>query len=430
MGSMEIQNLEGTDSVSWPKKVLERLKKIKKIYLISIAVVIVLGGGYLIYHHYHSGNKTSYVTEKVEKGTITSSVSGSGNVFADESAKIDPTITGTVTDLSVKVGDEVKKGQLLFNIKNDQLQVSADKAYASYLQSKQSLESAKAQVLQAQADLDNANQKNSDKPGTVSDSDLAVLAQKITVNQAAVDTAQKNISVAYADYLNQKATAAQRKVTSPIDGTITLINIGNGDSLGKSSSTSQSNSTSSTTSQTPMTIDNLASLKASVQINEVDIPKIATGQKTTLTFDAIEGLSLTGKVDRMDKTGTSSQNVVTYNVVISFDSLDSKIKPGMSVTAAITNDVKQDVIIVPNSAVKKNTSGQSTVQIMKNGTLQTQIVEVGISNDTETEITNGLSVGDEIVTQTVNSKTSTQNNSGSSGGVRIPGVSGGGGFGR
>lgn len=102
-------------------------------WTIGLLVLVVIGG----YYWYHSKQSiksaVQYITAPVEKGMISSSVSGSGNVIVDQSATVDPTITGTVTGLSVALGDSVKKGQTLFTIENDQLSVDVAKATASNL---------------------------------------------------------------------------------------------------------------------------------------------------------------------------------------------------------------------------------------------------------------------------------------------------------
>ena len=154
---------------------------------------------------------------------------------------------------------------------------------------------------------------------------------------------------------------------------------------------------------------------AIISLNEVDIAKIKLGQKATLTFDAIDGLSITGKVTEIDSVGTVSQGVVSYNVKISLDIDDSRIKPGMSINVSIITDMIQDVIVVPTSAVKTQ-NGTSYVQVFDaplatpltgvqgslSATLPRQVaVETGLSDDTNTEITSGLKEGDIIVTKTI-----------------------------
>jgi len=100
-----------------------------------------------------------------------------------------------------------------------------------------------------------------------------------------------------------------------------------------------------------------------IALNEVDIAKIKLGQKADLTFDAIDGLSITGFVDGIDSVGTVSSGVVTYNVTIVLDTDDARVKPGMSVSANIITDKREGVLIVPSSAIKNN-KGASFVDVL------------------------------------------------------------------
>ncbi len=158
---------------------------------------------------------------------------------------------------------------------------------------------------------------------------------------------------------------------------------------------------------------------AGISLNEVDVSKIKLGNKATLTFDAVSDLNITGEVSEIDSLGTVSQGVVTYNVQIAFDTQDNRVKSGMSVSAAIITDTKQDVLLVPNAAVKSQ-GGAYYVEVPDSTTPIRQPVEIGISNDTMTEITSGLKEGDSIITRTVTSSATTQTSSGSS--FRIPGL--------
>jgi len=144
---------------------------------------------------------------------------------------------------------------------------------------------------------------------------------------------------------------------------------------------------------------------AEISLNEVDTAKVEVDQKVTITFDAIEDLSISGKVEEVDILGTVNQGVVTYDIKISFDTQDERIKPGMTVSTAIITDIAQDVIVVPNSAIKYE-NDQEFVEIMDGNTPKTQRVETGISNDTHTEIKSGLTEGDIIITQKTTSSSS------------------------
>ncbi len=153
---------------------------------------------------------------------------------------------------------------------------------------------------------------------------------------------------------------------------------------------------------------------AELSLNEVDVAKIKIGNKVTLTFDAIENLSLTGQVAEIDTIGTVSQGVVSYKVKIGFDSQDERIKSGMTVNSSIQTDVKQDVLSIPSSAVKTQ-NGVTYVQVFNPSLTETggaggvvsavpptQVeVKTGISDDTKVEILEGLKEGDQIVTRTI-----------------------------
>ena len=231
--------------------------------------------------------------------------------------------------------------------------------------------------------------------------------------------AEKSLTAAQAGYANQSTIAGERRVTAPIDGTVSAVNIKNGDDLGKTSS--------ATASQTPVIIGDLRTLEAQVAVNEVDISRVSVGEKVMIQFPALTGLTLTGKVEQIDALGTITQGVVTYNARVAFDSIDPRLKPGMSVSASIIVGSKQDVLLVPNGAVKSQGSTMY-VQVIQNGsTVPTQVpVQTGDSNTTDMEITSGLSAGDSVVTQTIDPNAKTTTPTGGSG-VRIPGLGGGGG---
>lgn len=378
----------------------------KKLWAVLGLITVVVGGYFWWSNRSSSGSAgtVKYTTAVVEKGTISASISGSGNVTVDQQATIDPTISGTVTGLSVSVGDAVKKGQVLFSIENDQLDVNLANAAAS-------LKQAENAVFLANIAKDQARDAYNTRTGTTLNKNI--LKQKIESARAGIVVAEQNLAVAKLSYQKARDDASKRRVTSPIDGTVNEINIKNGDDLG-------SNALSSA-KVTPIIVGDLSTVKASVSVNEVDIAQVALGQKATMTLSALDGLSLSGTVEKMDSLGTISSGIVTYNVTIGFDAPDERVKPGMSVSASIIFDVKSDTLIVPNSAVKTDTSG-SYVQVLSGGVPEKKSVTTGLSNSTSTEIVKGLDAGENVVTKTVNSTATTSTQSS---GIRIPGLGGG-----
>lgn len=188
---------------------------------------------------------------------------------------------------------------------------------------------------------------------------------------------------------------------APFDGVIAKLSVKKGDSV--------SGSTSIGTFITRQKV-------ADISLNEVDVSKVKTGQKVTLTFDAIDDFTITGQVVEVDLVGTVSQGVVSYNVKIGFDAQDDRIKSGMSVSASIITETKQDVLVVPNASIKSQ-SGISYVEVpgysvseddwstgvvLENGPSQKNI-ETGLSDDSYTEVTSGLAQGDQIISKTITS---------------------------
>lgn len=187
-------------------------------------------------------------------------------------------------------------------------------------------------------------------------------------------------------------------VLAPFDGTVATI-------------TGKLGDIASTTLGTIITKQKIAS----ITLNEVDVSKISLGQKATLTFDAVDGLSIAGEVVEIDGVGTVTSGVVSYKVKISFSTDDVRVKPGMSVSSAIITKIAQNVLTVPNSAIKaKNsvsyvemfdTALRTPILGVQGSTSITpprqQTVEVGVSNDTTTEIVSGLKEGDIVVSKTI-----------------------------
>lgn len=183
---------------------------------------------------------------------------------------------------------------------------------------------------------------------------------------------------------------------------------------------------------------------AEIPLNEVDAADIATGQKATLTFDALPDLTLTGQVADIDAIGKEAQGVVTYNIKIAFDAEDERVKPGMSVSASIVTTAKQDVLLVPNSAIKTQgetqyvemaSAGDEETARAANGSgvvlknaPQRQTVETGLANDDATEVITGLNEGDLVIIRTIQSSAAAVPQARQSA-IRIPGLPGGGGGG-
>ncbi len=166
---------------------------------------------------------------------------------------------------------------------------------------------------------------------------------------------------------------------------------------------------------------------AEISLNEVDAAKVALGQKVTLIFDAVSDVKVEGVVSEMDTVGTMSQGVVSYIAKISFVLQDSRVRPGMSVTAEIVTDTVADALIVPNSALKTS-GGRAFVEVMEGETPRRVPVETGLANDESTQIVSGLEEGAEFVARAIEGAAVAPiiNNNNPSNAFRVPGTGGGG----
>ena len=249
--------------------------------------------------------------------------------------------------------------------------------------------------------LSDTNSLSSDK------TDIIEKQQSLAKVQAGADTldlqsAQLSVTQRQNALLDAQNTLADYYIRAPFDGTIAAVNVHTYDNAGGSAIA------------TLITSQQLADMS----LNEVDAAKILLGDKVTLTFDAIPDLTLTGKVAQINPVGTVSQGVVNYDVKIQFDSQDPRVKSGMTVNAAIITASHMDVLTVPQSAVKTQ-NGNSFVQMFDTPITATAItaagsqgvlsatapkqvpVQVGISDDTNVEITSGLTNGEQIITRTI-----------------------------
>lgn len=215
----------------------------------------------------------------------------------------------------------------------------------------------------------------------------------LTEGPDALDVAAQKISLQ-----KQQLSYQNYFIRAPFDGTIARVPVKVGSPAG------------SATIATLVTTQKIAT----ISLNEVDVAKIKVGDKVNLTFDAIDELNITGEIAEIDLVGTVSSGVVNYSVKISFDTQDERVKSGMSVNASIITESKQDVLVVPSASIKsqgntyyvdyfdqKYPDAQASSGIISKTLPLSKMVEIGLSDDTSTEIISGLNEGEQIVSRTV-----------------------------
>ena len=244
-------------------------------------------------------------------------------------------------------------------------------------------------------------------------------ASSLTNDIAAIDAAPANIAAKQStldtvtrgadplDVESEKLALSQKQsayndafITAPFSGVVAKVDVKRGDSV-----------SNGTAVATLVTKDQVAE----VSLNEVDVAKVKVGDKAMLSFDAVDGLEISGVLSEVDQVGTVSQGVVSYSAKVTFDTTDPRILAGMSVSASIITDSKSGVLVVPTSAVKSSngssyvlvfdpaldTTAATTTGVPTTATPIQVPVEVGSSDDTSTEITSGLVEGQQVVVRTI-----------------------------
>ena len=229
------------------------------------------------------------------------------------------------------------------------------------------------------------------------------LKDKISDLKNQIEIQEKTIEQKKAVLEKAKENYENCFVKSPFEGKVTRVNAKMGDQV---------------SNVTPLLTLISNQKVAEVSLNEVDVAKVKIGQKAILTLDALPDFTLTGRVSEIDPVGTIAQGVVSYGVKISLDSDDERIKPGMSVNAEIIIEVKSDILVLPNNAVKSQGEihyvelaeipKEKREEFLKNrfGVIlptppKRQQIEIGISNDSLTEILSGLKEGDIVVSSKI-----------------------------
>jgi macrolide-specific efflux system membrane fusion protein len=330
-----------------------------------------------------SGGRTIAVTQ----GEVTATVSASGSVQSASTATADFATSGTVTAISVHVGDTVAQGQELARIDPAPTQATVDTAYAN-------LNAAKASLTRAQNEGDDAT---------------------IAAAQAQVTNANANLDAA-------NRALAGTVLTAPMAGTVTAVTGSVGATTGSSSggtggSSSGGNGASSGSSGF-IALADLTKMQVSASFAEADATRLKTGQTATVTWAALTGATATGTVATIAPTATTSNNVNSYATVVTLGTLPTGVRIGQTVTVSVVVGHVADAVRVPTAAVR-TAGNRRVVTVVTNGVEEVRPVEVGVEGDTFVEVTSGLQPGEQVAI--VVSSTTTTNNGG-------PGF-GGGGFG-
>jgi HlyD family secretion protein len=270
---------------------------------------------------------------------------------------------------------------------------------------------ARSQLQQAQANLSKLKTQ-------VTQADLA--AAQATLTQAknnlatllagpdanTLDIAQNGVDQAQIALDQAQLSLQQAEIVAPFDGVVTQVNIKLGQNIGGG--------------QAAIQIADLDHLEIIVNMSEVDINRIKVGQDAQITLDALPDTTLQGTVTQIAPAGVLSQGVVNYPVTVSITPPFDGVKTGMTASPNIVVEQRDNVLMVPNRAVRSQ-GRQRFVTVLFEGQQMQIPVQTGLSNDTMTEIVSGLKEGDAVV---ISSTTTVQPRAGGPGGFGGPGFIG------
>jgi HlyD family secretion protein len=400
------------------------------IGLVVIAIILLLVGKKMGWFGKDLALKVS--TEKVEIRDITEVITANGKLKPQKEVKISPEVPGEIIELTVKEGNKVKKGDLLVVIKPDIYQSSLSRIEASLNTQKARLAQAEAQLIEKELNYQRAKLLLEKKTIPKSEFETVEAGWKVALSE--VQAARYSVKSAESSVKESAENLTKTRIFSPIDGTVSKLDVEKGE---KVVGTNQFAGTEL------MTIADLATMEVKVEVNENDIVKVQKNDTAFVEIDAYLKRKFKGIVTEIassaNVTGTTVDQVTNFNVkillladsyrdLIAKDTLKYPFLPGMSATVEIQTDTRRGIISVPIQAVttrgddgtikkasdqlvKENPGADSNAKevapkepeqhevvfVIKDKLARKVKVKTGIQDNTRIEISEGISVGDEVV---------------------------------
>ena len=365
-------------------------------------------------------------TAQVTRGDIRMTVSVSGNIAAPDERTLSFATPGTVTDVPVEKGDTVQEGAVLGRLDTDDLERNVEQAlnnlqaariqyeiadqqlrqtvyphyYFSYVIDVpgvwMALDDATEAVEAARAEIDSGNAaiadrllsdaiEEIDEAQTSAESRRWELPAAVKIMELQREAAETQIDSARLGVEAAQSALKDAVVTAPFSGTITMVNVEEGEEL-----------TTMDFSKPAFHIIDPTRLEMTGMIDEIDIADVRIGQEAIISLDALPGTDVSGTVTYISQAATIEAGVVLYETTITLQDPPGAVKDGMSATADLVLQEHEDVLVVPAQALMRGTNGQDIVYIVQDGELVSRDVGVGFRSGRTVEITSGLSEGDTV----------------------------------
>ena len=373
-----------------------------------LIILLILGvGGYFIYDKFFKvkDEKVEFITKKAKKGSFSKKVDATGEIFATELIDVGAQVSGQIKKLYVKLGDQVKKGDMIASIDSSTQQNSIDNKEAQLAIYKAQLESAKVALNIAKTQFDRENAlfaKNATSKQEFESAKNTFSSNSAKIKELEAQIKQTNIELSTA-----KINLGYTKITAPRDGTVVSVQVEEGQTVNANQTT-----------PTIVNIADLSHVKMKMQIAEGDITKIKVGtpveysilseptKKFQTTVSSIDpglttlsdgsyGSSSSSKSSY--SSSSSSSSAVYYYAQSIVDNKDGILRIGMTTQNELLIANVEDAIIVPSIGIKKDENG-TFVYVLKDGKPVKTAVKTGIKDNLDTQIISGINDGDEIIT--------------------------------
>lgn len=348
----------------------------KKTLLFSIGAAVLIGAAFGVYRYIRSASdQPAYRFAKVERGPITAVVAATGTLNAVVSVLVGSQVSGQIKELLVDFNSPVKNGQVIaridpesFELKVRQAMADLEATKATVLTQMASVGAQRAEVSRNEVNLADLKRDYARKQAlfeksfvSAADRDRAQAAYNAAEEQ--LKTARAQLAVAEAQAKSGEAVVKQREsqlaqakvdldrtiIRAPVDGVVIKRSVDAGQTVAASL-------------QAPelfQIAQNLRDMQVEASIDEADVGRVKVDQGATFTVDSFPGRTFSGKVMQVRKAAVVVQNVVTYTVVISAANPDLQLLPGMTANVRITTDQRQNVLKVPNAALRFRPMGFS-----------------------------------------------------------------------
>lgn len=338
---------------------------------------------------------------KVEKGRIVEKVSGPGVIFAEASVEISSSVMGRITDLAVKEGQSVRKGDVLLRIDDSQYRARLNQADAGHRGALARIELARARLEDAEQEMRRVTTLS--EASLVSERELQSSRTAYAVAKADLDAARNGGDEARAGFVAADDDLAKTIIPAPISGTVTSLNVEQGEIA--------ITGTMNNPGTVLMTISNLDTMEVRADIDETDVAKVHSGQTVEISVDAFADTLLAGTVSVVGSSASSagsysaaSDQRATFEVRIRITDYVPGLRPGMATTVDIVTAARDSAVSVPMQAlvardigkaeVKKETEGLFTIEKSRSKFVP---LRTGISDDKNIEILGNLGPGADVI---------------------------------